>query len=50
VNPISDTLSMTEVIMVSFVIDPEYIAFLESMNAEPTDADKEMKLSETELC
>ncbi|KAG0077616.1 hypothetical protein BGZ93_006888 [Podila epicladia] len=29
--------------------DPEYIAFLQSMNAEPTEADKEMKLSGTEL-
>lgn len=31
-------------------VDPEYIAFLQSMNAEPTEADKEMKLSGTELC
>ncbi|KAF9322047.1 hypothetical protein BG003_008238 [Podila horticola] len=29
--------------------DPEYIAFLQSMNAEPTEAEKEMKLSGTEL-
>ncbi|KAF9116579.1 hypothetical protein BGX27_001435 [Mortierella sp. AM989] len=29
--------------------DPEYIAFLQSLNAEPVEAEKEMKLSETEL-
>ncbi|KAF9901220.1 hypothetical protein BX616_002336 [Lobosporangium transversale] len=29
--------------------DPDYIAFLESLNAEPTEAEKEMKLSGTEL-
>ncbi|KAF9951122.1 hypothetical protein BGZ72_007288 [Mortierella alpina] len=28
--------------------DPDYIAFLQSLNAEPTEAEKEMKLSATE--
>ncbi|KAG9325101.1 hypothetical protein KVV02_006763 [Mortierella alpina] len=28
--------------------DPDYIAFLQSLNAEPTEAEKEMKLSGTE--
>ncbi|KAI8603329.1 Smg-4/UPF3 family-domain-containing protein, partial [Dissophora ornata] len=30
-------------------LDPDYIAFIQSLNAEPTEADKEMKLSGTEL-
>ncbi|KAF9359899.1 hypothetical protein BGX26_011095 [Mortierella sp. AD094] len=29
--------------------DPEYVAFLQSLNAEPVEAEKEMKLSGTEL-
>ncbi|KAG0215507.1 hypothetical protein BGX28_009555 [Mortierella sp. GBA30] len=28
--------------------DPDYIAFLEALSAEPTEAEKEMKMSETE--
>jgi hypothetical protein len=29
-------------------LDPDYIAFLQSLTADPTDAEKEMKLSGTE--
>lgn len=49
----ADPLLMTERLLLkcgTLSLDPEYIAFLESLNAEPTDADKEMKLTESEMC
>lgn len=37
-------------IVFCLLLDPDYIAFLQSLTADPTDAEREMKLSGTEQC